>query len=110
MKVKLLRIYFGESDRFEGKPAYHAVVRYLKRSGISGATVLRGIEGYGVHSILHTASILRLSEDLPIVVEVVETEERLNPVLPELLEIVKDELVLLMDVEVLMGHKFKEDV
>jgi len=110
MKVKLLRIYFGESDRFEGKPAYHAVIEYMKRSGISGATVLRGIEGYGVHSTLHTASILRLSEDLPVVVEVVETEERLNPILPELLEIVKDELVLLMDVEVLMGHKFKEDV
>ena len=64
MKVKLLRIYFGESDRFEGKTAYHAVVEYLKRSGISGATVFRGIEGYGVHSILHTASILRLSGDL----------------------------------------------
>ena len=64
MKVKLLRIYFGESDRFEGKTAYRVVVEYLKRSGISGATVFRGIEGYSVHSILHTASILRLSGDL----------------------------------------------
>ncbi|CAD7768818.1 hypothetical protein FHEFKHOI_01800 [Candidatus Methanoperedenaceae archaeon GB50] len=110
MKAKLLRIYFGESDRFEGRSAYHAVVEYLRRSGVSGATVFRGIEGYGVRSILHTASILRLSEDLPIVVEVVETEDRLNPILPELLEIVKDELVILMDVEVLMGHKFKKTV
>ncbi|MHC1583096.1 MAG: DUF190 domain-containing protein [Methanosarcinales archaeon] len=110
MKAKLLRIYFGESDRVEGMSAYHAVVEYLRRSGVSGATVFRGIEGYGVRSILHTASILRLSEDLPIVVEVVETEDRLNPILPELLEIVKDELVILMDVEVLMGHKFKKTV
>jgi hypothetical protein len=110
MKAKLLRIYFGESDRFEGKPTYQAVVEYLRRSGVSGVTVFRGIEGYGVRSILHTASILRLSEDLPIVVEVVELEERLKSVLPELLEMVKDELVVLLDVDVLMGHKFKKEM
>ena len=86
MKAKLLRIYFGEPERFEGRSGYHAVVEYLRRNGVGGATVFRGIEGYGVRSILHTASILRLSEDLPIVVEVVEIEDRLNPILPELLD------------------------
>lgn len=106
----MLRIYFGESDRFEGKPTYQAVVEYLRRSGISGVTVFRGIEGYGVRSILHTASILRLSEDLPIVVEVVEFEERLQPVLSGLLEMVQDELVVMWDVDVLMGHKFKREM
>lgn len=72
---QLLRIYIGESDRWHGKPLYQAVVEHLRSEGIAGATVLRAIEGFGARSHLHTSRILRLSEDLPLVIEVVDTEE-----------------------------------
>ena len=107
MKAKLLRIYLGESTRHEGKPAYHAIVEYLRRKGIAGATVFRGNEGYGVHSILHTASILRLSEDLPIIIEIVDTEDRLGPVLSELKKMARDKLITMQDVDIVGGHEFE---
>ena len=107
MKAKLLRIYIGESGRYEGKPAYHAIVEYLRSKGIAGATVFRGFEGYGVHSILHTASILRLSEDLPVIIEVVDTEERLEPVIPQIRKMAKDKLMTIQDVDILAGHEYE---
>ncbi len=107
MKAKLLRIYLGESNRYEGKPMYHAIVEYLRSEGIAGATVLRGFEGYGVHSIIHTPSIMRLSIDLPIVIEIVETEERLNAVLSELKKIAKNELITIQDVNIVTGHEYE---
>lgn len=107
MKAKLLRIYIGESGRYEGKPAYHAIVEYLRSKGIAGATVFRGFEGYGVHSILHTASILRLSEDLPVIIEVVETAQRLEPVMPEIKKMAKDKLIIMQDVDIVAGHEYE---
>lgn len=79
---KLLRIFLGESDRVDGKPLYEALVVKAKEQGLAGATVLRGIEGFGAASRIHTAKILRLSEDLPIVVEIVDTEEKITAFLP----------------------------
>jgi uncharacterized protein len=79
---KLLRIFVGESDRWHGKPLYEAIVRLAREQGMAGATVLRGLEGFGADSHLHTARILRLSEDLPIVIEMVDTEERIDAILP----------------------------
>jgi uncharacterized protein len=79
---KLLRIFVGESDRWHGKPLYEEIVRLARRQGMAGATVLRGLEGFGADSHLHTARILRLSEDLPIVIEMVDTEERIDAILP----------------------------
>ena len=78
----LLRIYLGESDKHEGKPLYEWIVLKAREAGLAGATVLRGIEGFGAHSRLHTAKILRLSEDLPIVVEIVDAREKVEAFLP----------------------------
>lgn len=78
----LLRIYIGESDRRQGKPLYEWLVLKARAAGLAGATVLRGIEGFGAHSRLHTARILRLSEDLPIVVEIVDAMEKIEAFLP----------------------------
>ena len=78
----LLRIFTGESDRHEGQPLHEWLVRKARERGLAGATVLRGIEGFGAHSRLHTAKILRLSEDLPIVVEIVDTREKIEAFMP----------------------------
>ena len=76
---KLVRVFIGESDRLHGQPLYEAIVYAAREMGLAGATVLRGVEGYGADSVVHTARLLRLSEDLPIVIEVVEIPERLDP-------------------------------
>ncbi len=81
---KLLRIFVGESDRFEGRPLYSALVAKARELGLAGATVWRGVEGYGARSRIHTARILRLSEDLPVIVEIVDGEERIRAALPVL--------------------------
>jgi PII-like signaling protein len=79
---KLLRIFVGESDRWHGRPLYEEIVKLARQQGMAGATVLRGLEGFGADSHLHTARILRLSEDLPIVIEMVDTAERIDAILP----------------------------
>jgi uncharacterized protein len=79
---KLLRIFLGESDRHQGRPLYEAIVRKARELGLAGATVWRGIEGYGAASRIHTAKILRLSEDLPILIEIVDSEENIRTALP----------------------------
>ena len=98
---KLLRIYVGESDTWHGKPLYQAIVERVRQEGMAGATVLRGIEGFGHASRLHTARILRLSEDLPVLIEIVDTEERITSVLPLLDEMIGEGLVTLEAVEIL---------
>ncbi|MDE3113367.1 MAG: DUF190 domain-containing protein [Chloroflexota bacterium] len=97
----LVRMYLGEHDQWHGRPLYQAVVEMLRSKGIAGATVLRGIEGFGAHAHLHTARLLRLSEDLPILVEVVDREDRLRAVLPELENMLGGGLITLERVEVL---------
>lgn len=81
---KLLRIFIGESDTHHGHALYDLIVRKARELGLAGATVWRGIEGYGAASRIHTAKILRLSEDLPIMIEIVDTEENIRAALPEL--------------------------
>jgi PII-like signaling protein len=80
----LLRIFMGESDRHHGKPLYEAIVLAAREQGLAGATVLRGPMGFGASSRLHTAKILRLSEDLPLIIEMVDTEEKIRAFLPAL--------------------------
>jgi PII-like signaling protein len=99
---KLLRIFIGESDRWEGKPLYEAIVQLARKEGLAGATVVKGFEGFGAHSRMHTAKLLRLSEDLPIVIEIVDSEERIEKLLPYLDEMVKEGLVTLEKVNVIM--------
>ena len=97
----LLRIFIGESNRFEGVPLYEAIVQRARERGLSGATVLRGVEGFGANSRIHRASILRLSEDLPMIIEIVDSLERIEKFLPVLDELIKDGLVTLEKVRVI---------
>lgn len=97
---KLLRIFIGESDRHEGLPLYEWIVRQARENGLAGATVLRGLEGYGAHSRLHKAKILRLSSDLPLVVEIVDTEEKIQSFLPLIDDAVSEGLATVERVEV----------
>jgi PII-like signaling protein len=78
----LLRIFIGEADRHGGQPLYEWIVRTARERGLAGATVLRGLEGFGAHSRLHTTKVLRLSTDLPIVIEIVDAHEKIEAFLP----------------------------
>jgi PII-like signaling protein len=97
----LLRIFIGESDRHGHQPLYEAIVLKARAEGLAGATVLRGVMGFGKHSILHTSKILRLSEDLPMVIEIVDSAERIYGFLPVLNEMITDGLVTLERVKVI---------
>jgi uncharacterized protein len=98
---KLLRVFIGESDRWHGKPLYQAIVERVRAEGLAGATVLRGIEGFGADSRLHTARILRLSEDLPVVIEIVDSAEQIERIMPVLDEMVGEGMVTVERVEVI---------
>lgn len=97
---KLLRIFIGEEDRHEGLPLHEWIVRKAREKGLAGATVLRGLAGFGAHSRLHTAKILRLSSDLPIVLEIIDTEDRIEAFLPLIDEAVGEGLATLEKVDV----------
>jgi uncharacterized protein len=98
----LMRIHIGERDRFHGKPLYQEIVELLRRRGYAGATVHRGIMGFGAHARLHSDRVELLSLDLPIVIECVETEERINGILPELDTMIEGGLVTLERAHVIM--------
>ena len=105
---KLVRIFIGESDTWHGRPLYEAIVRRLREEGLAGATVFRGIEGFGAHSRLHTARILRLSEDLPLLIEVVDNMDAIERVLPILDEMVSEGLVTMENVEIIAYRATEE--
>jgi PII-like signaling protein len=100
--AQLLRVFVGESDRWEGRPLYEAIVRAAREHGLAGATALRGIEGFGASSRIHTVKILRLSEDLPIVVEIVDRPERIAAFLPVIDEMVSEGMVTTEKVHIFM--------
>ncbi len=97
----LLRIFIGEADKWHGRPLYEAIVMKAREIGMAGATVLRGPLGFGAKSHLHSASILRLSEDLPMVIEMVDSRERIEQLLPHIDEMVQEGLVTLEAVQVI---------
>lgn len=98
--AKRLRIYIGETDRWHGQPLYHAIVAKAKELDLAGASVFRGLEGYGANSRIHTARILDLSSDLPVLVEIVDSEEYIARLLPYLDQMVQEGMVTVDDVEV----------
>jgi PII-like signaling protein len=100
-EAELLRIFIGESDKRHGRPLYEVIVEEARRRGMAGATVLRGTLGFGANSRIHTAKILRLSEDLPMVVEIVDTPERIAAFLPELDAMIEEGLVTLEKVRLI---------
>jgi len=97
----LVRIFIGEADRWHHQPLSHAILERLRKEGFAGATVFQGIAGFGARSILHTAHLLRLSEDLPIVIEVVDTPDHIDRLLPILDEMVNEGLVTMEKARVL---------
>jgi PII-like signaling protein len=104
----LMRIHIGESDKWHGKPLHEAIVGLFRKEGFSGATVLRGVGGYGGSSVYHTDKILRMSQDLPIIVEVIESTERIEQVLPRLDEMVEGGLITLEKVRVILYRAAKK--
>jgi len=97
---KLLRIFIGESDRSGNQPLYTAIVELARKHGLAGATVFKGIEGFGGHSVVHAARVFDLSSDLPVLIEIVDAEEKIRSFLPLLDAIVGEGLVTLETVEV----------
>lgn len=97
----LLRIFIGEADRWHGKPLYEAIVMKARELHMAGATVLRGPMGFGAKSHLHTAKILRLSEDLPFIIEIVDAKEKIDELMPHIDEMVQEGLVTLERVQVI---------
>ena len=98
---ELVRIFIGESDKHHGRPLYEVIVEDARRRGLAGATVLRGILGFGANSRIHTAKILRLSEDMPMVIEIVDTPEKIAAFLPDLDGMIDEGLVTLEKVRVI---------
>ncbi|MCX7831680.1 MAG: DUF190 domain-containing protein [Actinobacteria bacterium] len=98
----LLRIFIGEADKKDGIPLYQAIVEKARKDGLAGATVLKGIMGYGASSRIHFASVLRLSEDLPVVVEIVDTRERIENFLDEIQDWISEGLVTIENVNVMI--------
>src|ERR1700758_2939481 len=103
----LMRIHIGESDKWHGKPLYEAIVQLLRKEEFSGVTVLRGVAGYGGSSVYHTDKILRLSQDLPIIVEAIETAEKIEKILPRMDEMVEGGLITLEKVRVILYRAAK---
>jgi len=102
---KLLRIYVGELDTYGGQPLYQWLIEEARRHELSGATALRGLEGFGAHSELHTAKVLRLSVDLPVVIEIIDTEERIDTFLSVIDDVIDEGLATVERVEMHLYRK-----
>lgn len=100
-EMTLMRIFIGEGDRWEGKPLFEVLVEMFRREGFAGATVLKGAMGFGGHSVMHTDKLLRLSTDMPLVIEVVEREAKIEEILPRLDSMLKGGMVTLEKAQVI---------
>jgi len=99
-KGHLLRIFIGESDRYHGVPLYEWIVNKARENGLAGATVLRGLEGFGAHSRIHSSKILRLSDDLPIIIEIVDTLDKIDNFIPIIDEAIEEGLATVEKVDI----------
>jgi PII-like signaling protein len=104
VKGVLLRVFIDENSRSEGRPLYEAIVRKARETGLAGATVLKGVMGYGAGSAIHTTKVLRLSEDLPMIIEIVDSRDKINLILPYLDEHVNEGLITMEEVSVIKYH------
>jgi PII-like signaling protein len=100
-EAKLLRVFVGENHRYHGLPLFEAIIQKAREKGLAGATVLKGVEGYGMHRKIHTHRLLELAEEMPIVIEIVDTPEKIESFLPLLDEMVKEGAVTLEDVRLI---------
>jgi len=111
-RAKMLRIYIGEDDQWENLPLYQAIVRKMREMDMAGATVYRGIMGYGAQQRIHRGGLLHLSRDLPIMITIVDKEEKIEKVIPVLDDMVSEGLLVLSDVEIIKythSHEVAED-
>jgi hypothetical protein len=108
-KGVLLRVFIGESDRFQNKPLYEAIVQKVRELDLAGATVLRGSEGFGANSVVHKSALLAMSVDLPIVIEMVDTEEKIKLILPHLEQMVEEGMVTMEYVMILIYRHDPKD-
>lgn len=99
--AQLLRIFIGEADKYHGKPLFEAIVNLARENHLAGATVLRGQMGFGAHSRMHSAKVLRLSEDLPVIIEIVDASEKIEAFLPLLDSMITEGLITLENVKVI---------
>ena len=106
-EMVLMRIYFGESDRYNRQPLYQGLVEFLRNEGIAGATVIKGAMGFGLKSKIHTDRFLRLSSDLPVVLEVIDKQDKIDAVLPKIEEMLHGGLITLEKAQVINLHKDK---
>jgi PII-like signaling protein len=102
---KLLRIYVGELDMHAGQPLYQWLIEEARRHELAGATALRGLEGFGAHSEIHTTKVLRLSVDLPVVIEIIDSAERIDAFLPRIDDAIEEGLVTLERVDMCLYRK-----
>jgi len=100
-RAKMLRVYFGEDDKWKDKPLYRAIVEKCRELDLAGATVFRGIEGYGASTLIHRSHLLSFSSDAPIMVSVIDSEEKIQTVLPFLDEMMHEGLIAMSEVEVI---------
>ena len=100
-KAKILRVHFGENDKWHGKPLYEAIVEKCREMDIAGATVFRGIEGYGASTLIHRHHLFRRGADLPIMISIVDTEDKIQKLFPALDQMVSEGLIAMSDVEVI---------
>ena len=109
-EAQLVRIFIGESDKVGNRPLYEVIVEDARKRGLAGATVLRGTIGFGAHSRIHTSKILRLSEDLPMVIELVDEEEKIKSFLPDLDSMIEEGLITIEKVKIIAyRHNKKHD-
>jgi len=100
-EAKLLRVFVGESDRWHGRPMHEVIIAEARRLGLAGASVFKGFEGFGAHSRIHSTKILQLAEDLPVLVEIVDTEEKIRMFIPVLDQMIQEGLITMEKVEVI---------
>ena len=103
----LLRIFIGEADKWSGEPLYEAIILLARKMNLAGATAIKGIMGFGCKSHMHTTKLLRLSEDLPIIIEIVDSKDKIDNFLPHLDEMVAEGLITLEKVNVIMYKAIK---
>lgn len=108
-EVSLLRIFIGESDKFDGRPLYEVIVEAARKRGMAGATVSRGFLGFGANSRIHTSKVLRLSEDLPVIVEIVDAEDKIDAFLQELDKMVGEGVVTIERVRIIVYRHNSKD-
>lgn len=104
----LMRIFIGESDRYQNRPLHEALVEYFHRHGFAGATVLKGVAGFGANSVLHTDRLLCLSQDLPLIIEVVDSEDKIEAIIPQLEEMLQGGMITLEKARVIRYKKLGE--